>query len=169
MRNKLIPNCWDSSITRQTYIKGKCGTPCTHIHDLAYSQLGTVTSIASGGVKLVVWSSHLREILLYCKYSPRVSIVPMVAHDRLNRVITMKTSKVVGQAIPWQTEKRPKIHITLHIKFIIRHHERLGFPKGQPFPAPAVVHIVFMLKNDTDLICINQKAQLSVTYDRKSC
>jgi hypothetical protein len=39
--------------------RDKMDTPNTHIHDQAFSWLGTGTSIKSGGFKLILWDQTL--------------------------------------------------------------------------------------------------------------
>ena len=64
MSKTLCPTIAKSN--RKIVERGKIDTPNSQIHDRSISWFGTVTSVISGGVKLVLWaqSSLLLDILL---------------------------------------------------------------------------------------------------------
>ena len=64
----------------------KMDTLNTHMYDCWLSWLGTVTSIQSGGIKLVLWTqtSFLSGIIRSCKCFPLASKMPTLTYDRVS-------------------------------------------------------------------------------------
>ena len=68
-------------MSEQSQIQNEIDAPNTQIHDRSLSLLGTGSSIKSGGIKLVLWTKYLSEIM---RCFPRVTKMPILMYTFAN-------------------------------------------------------------------------------------